>query len=418
LFKQVLECYWKSEISLIASKENSADIAIVGGGLVGLAASLAASRLGHKVCLVAPAMAEADGRTSALLAESIKFLDALNIWDNLSQHAYGLKTMRIIDGTKRLFRAPQTDFNAGEIGLSEFGFNLENTFMAKVLNEALGSETNFKRVESLASGVETGLKDGNGNDIAAVETEDGNKITARIVFASDGRNSVIRKSLGIGERRWQYPQIALVGNFRHTLPHHDTSTEFHMETGPFTLVPLGEGRSSLVCVVDENKAAELKALGKAELDLNLERKMASVLGKVDLEKPLQSFPLSAMIAEHFSKDNCLLGGEAAHVFPPIGAQGLNLGLRDVAAFADLVRENGLTNPAGIAEKYSQMRSRDIHARTYSVDLLNRSLLSNMLPVQMTRSFGLYALGAFGPIRRLMMREGIGPTANGRLNAGS
>jgi len=390
------------------------DIAIAGGGLVGLTASLAALKRGHSVTLIAPDIEEPDGRTSALLAETVIYLKSLGLWSALAENAYPLKIMRIVDGTKRLFRAPQTDFIASEIGLSEFGFNLENRFMAQVLNEALGREKRFRRISAKVTDIEFDQPFNENAMVRQIETDIGEKISAKLIFASDGRNSVIRKRLDISERKWDYPQIALVGNFSHTLPHNDTSTEFHTETGPCTIVPLGKNRSSLVYVVDRPLAEQILALDMDRLNLALEQRMASVPGKITMDGPLKSFLLSSMLAERFSKSNCLLGGEAGHVFPPIGAQGLNLGLRDVAVFDQLVSQVALDQYGEIAKLYQEMRERDVSTRTYSVDVLNRSLLSDFLPVQMTRSLGLYALGSFGPLRQAMMRKGTSPN-DGRIS---
>jgi 2-octaprenyl-6-methoxyphenol hydroxylase len=230
------------------------------------------------------------------------------------------------------------------------------------------------------------------------------------VIGADGRNSPVRESLEIETRQWRYPQIALVGNFNHTLPHHDISTEFHTETGPFTLVPLGTNRSSLVCVVDPAQAERLKAMHKNDLNQLLEERMGSILGKVRLERALRGFPLSGMVAKRFGEGPVMLVGEAAHVFPPIGAQGLNLGLRDIREAIRLVGEGlaGRSALSSLGNTYSRARTTDINTRTASVDLLNRSLLSNLLPVQLARSAGLYTLGSLSPLRRLIMREGVAP----------
>lgn len=383
------------------------DAAIVGSGIVGLSAALGAAQRNLQTVLIAPEKGEPDGKTSALLGESVDILKSLDVGEDIRPISFPLKTMRIIDGTRRLIRAPQTDFTASEIGLEAFGYNIENRLLATVLEQHISRFANIDRQLASLATIETGNISGETGP-ARLTTSDGITITADLVIAADGRNSMVRKSLAIGEHTWKYPQTALVANFAHTLPHHDISTEFHTETGPFALVPLGYNRSSLVCVVDDAGAQKLPALEGDALNLEMERRMHSILGKVSLESRLKGFPLSGMVAKHFSSGPVMLAGEAAHAFPPIGAQGLNLGLRDIKAALDLLSSHGTITSQAIAERYGRMRTGDILSRTASVDLLNRSLLTGFLPVQAGRSLGLYAMNTVGPLRRLMMREGMAP----------
>ncbi len=383
-------------------------VAVIGSGIVGLCAALGSARLDLTTALIAPAKAEPDGKTSALLGESVTILKTLDVWDEAEKVAFPLKTMRIIDGTKRLVRAPQTDFIASEIGQVEFGFNIENKLLGKILATKCDQHSNLTNFKLALENINVCA-----DEPAMLTMGDGSTVSADFIIAADGRNSEVRRALSIGERNWEYPQLALVGNFTHTLPNNDTSTEFHTETGPFTLVPLGKNRSSMVCVVDEKGARDLLSLSKPELNLELEHKMRSILGKISIEADLKSFPLSGMVAKSFSNGPVMLAGEAAHAFPPIGAQGLNLGLRDIKAALELLSTNHAHTPASVGEKYAQMRRADILSRTASVDMLNRSLLSDFLPMQAGRSFGLYALGQVGPLRRLMMREGMAPGSSSK-----
>jgi 2-octaprenyl-6-methoxyphenol hydroxylase len=392
-------------LSTKGDKKLEVEIAVIGGGLAGLSAALAASQSGRKTVLVAPDQPSSDGRTSALLAENIRFLETLGVWQQASDRAAPLRTMRIIDATGRLIRAPQMDFRATEIGLSEFGYNIENKYLSQVLEAALRDAESIVRVDALLDGLDVAQDGGS----AGLSLSNGKQIAADIVLAADGRKSAARTALGIETRDWRYPQVALVGNFSHRLPHHDTSTEFHTQTGPFTLVPLGDRRSSLVCVVDPAQADRFMALPIEKLNLELERRMESVLGEIRVEAELHRFQLSGMIAERFGAGSAALIGEAAHAFPPIGAQGLNLGLRDVKAAIDLIAKHGFRTPSeNFGDAYHRSRIADISTRTASVDLLNRSLLSEFPPVQLVRSFGLRAIGNLGPLRRLFMQEGIDP----------
>src|SRR4029079_1817898 len=193
-------------------------------------------------------------------------------------------------------------------------------------------------------------------------------------------------------------------------------------TGPFTLVPLPGLRSSLVFVVDPTEARALTALPDAELAEELERRSHSMLGKIEIEAERGLFPLVVEIARTFGRHRTVLIGEAAHVMPPIGAQGLNLGLRDAATIAELVvsarRDGGDIGSESLTGRYENMRRADVGSRGIAVDLLNRSLLSDFLPLQSARGLGLYLLDRIGPLRRTMMCEGVAPaTSQPRLMRG-
>jgi 2-octaprenyl-6-methoxyphenol hydroxylase len=243
-----------------------------------------------------------------------------------------------------------------------------------------------------------------------VALADGATLHCRLAIAADGRNSICRAAAGIAMDSRSYPQTALTFTLAHTRPHHDISTEFHTAHGPFTLVPLPGMRSSLVWVAASGEAERLGALTGTALDAEIERRSHSILGKVQVEPGRSAFPMAVATARSFGARRVALVGEAAHLFPPIGAQGLNLGLRDAVSIAeiagDIHRRGGDVGAA--AGVYDRRRRGDITARTVAVDLLNRSLLSDFLAVQGLRGLGLYALDRIGPLRRAAMREGVAP----------
>lgn len=239
---------------------------------------------------------------------------------------------------------------------------------------------------------------------------DATKVGAQLVLAADGRNSLIRTKLGVRVRNWSYPQTAIVLNFDHDRPHDHVSTEFHKPAGPFTTVPVGQSASALVWVDKPEVASRVSDLDPASLNRHLEEMMHSILGKVQASSPAHTFPISAMRAEALGKGRVALLGEAGHVLPPIGAQGFNLAIRDVEAAIDLITGPASTEPAQFGEQYHRARAADVWSRTSAVDWLNRSLISDFLPLQMARNLGLSALGAIGPLRRFAMRKGVAPTS--------
>ena len=209
---------------------------------------------------------------------------------------------------------------------------------------------------------------------------------------------------------------------KHTRPHHDTSTEFHTPSGPFTLVPLPSQRSSVVWVLDPAQADVVREMDDVALAMEIERDSHSILGKITVEPGRGHFPLAIETARRFAQDRIALVGEAAHLIPPIGAQGLNLGLRDAASIAETVvsarRDGGDVGAPDVLARYDALRRADVQSRTVAVDILNRSLLSDFVPVQSARGLGLYLIDRIAPLRRAVLREGTAPaTSQPRLMRG-
>jgi 2-octaprenyl-6-methoxyphenol hydroxylase len=223
---------------------------------------------------------------------------------------------------------------------------------------------------------------------------------------------MLRHSAGIEVRRWSYPQSAVTAILAHDRDHRDSSTEFHTRHGPFTLVPLPGRRSSLVWVTSTEEAQRLAALDDDALARRIERQAQSLLGAMRLDGPRGLVPMSGLSVSRFWAPRLALVGEAAHVFPPIGAQGLNLGFRDVASLRDAVVDaGGERRAAGDEEtlrRYQRGRDLDVRLRTAAVDSLNRTLLTGLLPADFLRGAGLLALSNIGPLRRAVMREGVLP----------
>lgn len=384
-------------------QNNTARILVAGSGPAGLIAALGLARADFSVTLIGPEASTADGRTTALMNPALEFLDGLGLLDTLAAEAAPLKVMRIIDATHRLIRSPVVTFRASEISEERFGLNLPNKALVPALAKAVSEHPAIEWRKSLVASWRLEAVQ------AIAVLADGSEVSAQLAVAADGRMSPAREAAGITTSSRSYPQAALVLNFGHSREHSFTSTEFHTETGPFTQVPLPGNRSSLVWVVAPETAKELAALDDAALSEKIEEKMQSMLGRVKAEPGRQIYPLSAATPKRFGHNRVALVGEAAHVFPPIGAQGLNLSIRDIADLIGIVSKNRADpGSAKAMNTYDLKRHPDILARSSAVNLLNRSLLSDLLPAQIVRSAGLSVLGALPPLRAFFMREGLRP----------
>jgi 2-octaprenyl-6-methoxyphenol hydroxylase len=379
---------------------------VVGGGPAGLTAAIALAAGGISTALIGKRPARPDNRTTALLAGSVTALETLGVWDLCAEQAAPLRVMRIVDDTGRLWRAPEVKFEASEIDLDAFGYNIENRHLVAALEQRARGIAALTLIEDAVSAVEPD------DESARVTLGSAGPMQAALVIGADGRNSLCRRSAGIGVDEREYAQVALTVCLRHARPHCDTSTEFHTPSGPFTLVPLPGLRSSLVWVLDPAKADELVALDDASLGGEIERASHSILGKMEVEPGRGLFPLGVATATRFADRRIALVGEAAHVIPPIGAQGLNMGLRDAATIGELAvaaaRQGDDIGGDDVMTRYDRMRRSDVTSRGLAIDILNRTLLTDFLPIQGLRGLGLYALDRIGPLRRAVMREGVAP----------
>jgi 2-octaprenyl-6-methoxyphenol hydroxylase len=384
------------------------DIAVVGAGPAGLVAGLAAAAAGLKTAVVGPAAPHDDGRTAALLDGSVNLLKRLELWREIAPIAEPLKSIRLVDATGALLRAPEVLFQAAEIGLPVFGYNVPTAG----LTAALDASSRSRLTRIVSKGV---ISFDLGSPIATLETAEGERLSALLVVAADGRGSAARSAAGISVSGWSYPQAAVVTTFAHTRPHFGISTELHRATGPLTVVP-GPGKtSSLVWVETPAEAGRLAALPEDALAHDLNLHLQGLLGELSQFTPRRTYPLSIQRAAAFAKSRVALVGEAAHVIPPIGAQGLNLGFRDAAVLAEIAREassrgEDIGGEAPLA-RYHSLRLADITSRTLAVDLLNRSLLSWIPGIHLARSIGLMALASSPTLRARVMREGVMPSAD-------
>ena len=386
------------------------DVAVVGTGPSGLVAALALAHVGAEVVAIGPAPAPAaravETRTAALLTSSVDLLKALGVWERLARDAAPLKAIRIIDASRSLLRAPDIEFKASELGLAAFGYNIANTALTDALY-ARAQEVLPAVIPVSVTNIEFN------NSLAVLSLGDGTRLSARLVAGADGRRSICRISAGIGVSERRYEQGAIATSFGHSLPHADVSTELHKEKGSITTVPLPDPHaSSLIWVGSSSEIAALMQLDAERFGDALSERLGGLLGALSNVGARTAFPVAGLSADRLAAKRIVLVGEAAHILPPIGAQGLNLGFRDAAALADCVAEalarRGDPGGDDVLEAYMRARRLDIMTRTLGVALMSRALLTSLPPLQAARGIVLHGLKSLPPLRRAVMRVGLAP----------
>jgi 2-octaprenyl-6-methoxyphenol hydroxylase len=393
----------------LSTAETQADILVAGAGAAGLSTAIALAQAGFSVVCVGHVDTRANGRTVALFEASLRFYKALGVWSHFRGRTAPLARITMIDATGARFPVPAVSFAASEIGLSAFGENIENNVLVEGLAGLAAGTPNIVLHEGMIDDISFG------EDAVSATLAGGQCVTAKLAAAADGRTSPARTKAGIGTRTWTYPQIAFTALLSHARPHRNISTEFHTRSGPCTLVPLHPAEnkpncSSLVWLMSPEEAERRRALSNSELAQDIEDQVDSHLGKIEIDGPGGFFPMAGMSANRLVGHRIALIGEAAHIFPPLAAQGLNLSLRDSAALAEVLEDaRALGHDIGAVrtlKAYASARWSDIFIRTNGVDILNRSLLWNLFPVDFLRGAGLFAFSMIGPLRRTLMREGV------------
>ena len=394
-------------------KRITSDIVISGGGVAGLTAAAAFGAAGFNVVIVDPALPVtnaafegADLRTTAFLQPAQSFLDDIGLWGRLAEYATPLQVMRIADVSGEGSSARVTaDFDAADISDKPFGWNLPNWLLRR---EMLARLKELPNVEFHAG---TGFV-----SLLPRETEalvmltGGLQVRAKLVIGADGRHSAVREAADIDVKTHRYGQKAISFAVTHPSPHDNVSTEIHRSGGPFTFVPLpdheGEPCSAVVWMEKGAEVNRLMALSDEEFESEALTRSAALYGSLTLATRRMVWPIISQVASALSAPRTALVAEAAHVVPPIGAQGLNMSLNDIATLLDLAREHDLGSRK-MLDAYQKARHGDIKLRVNGIDALNRASMSNAPFLQDLRVAGIKALHDAAPVRRGLMKLGLG-----------
>ena len=391
------------------------DIVVSGGGIAGMAAAAAFGANGyHVLCLdPAPPVTERDAegsdlRTTAFLQPAQAFLSEIGLWARLEGHAMPLQVMRIVDaGGEDPEPRLTKEFNASDISNLPFGWNLPNWLLRR---EFLAHLEELRTVTFRAGVGTTSLFTREAE--ARVGLSDGSKVRCKLVVAADGRNSPMRKAAGIDVQTTRFGQRALAFAVTHPLPHENVSTEIHRTGGPFTFVPLPdyEGRpcSAVVWMEEGPNAEHLMSLDIEAFEEAMTTRSCSLFGPLKLVSRRTIWPIISQHAERLSGERIALVAEAAHVVPPIGAQGLNMSLKDLGVLLDLSRQAGAEiGNRRMLDAYHQQRIADIRARVTGITVLNRTSMLGSQPLRDLRAQGLDALYTLKPVRKTLMQLGLG-----------
>jgi len=385
-----------------------AEVLVIGGGLVGLTFARALAGAGIETVVVDrddPATLLAagyDGRTSAIAYGSRRVLDALGIWPRLAVNAAPILEIRVSDGASPLF----LHYDHREVGAAPLGHIVENRDIRRALHEGLAG---LAGLTVLAPMTVAGL-DREGARVAA-RLADGRQVVAGLAVGADGRGSPTRRGAGIAVTQWSYAQTGIVCTIDHERPHRGIAHERFLPAGPFAVLPMTGNRSSIVWTERRDLAPAMLALSDADFSAEIARRFGPSLGAIRVAGGRWSYPLSLLHAERYVDRRLALIGDAAHAIHPIAGQGLNLGIRDVAALAEVLvdgRRLGLDiGAADVLARYQRWRRFDSQVMAAATDGLNRLFSNAIPPVRLVRDLGLAAVNALPPLRRLFMRHAMG-----------
>jgi 2-octaprenyl-6-methoxyphenol hydroxylase len=393
--------------------KHDSDVLIAGGGLNGPALALALAQAGLRVTVIdaAPARARADdtfdGRAYALAIASQKLLAAIGVWPAVAQHAQPMMEVKASDGEAGEGGAPFfLHFDSRELDQSPVGYMLEDRYLYRAFLDAMQAAPGITLIQATSVIAQQVVPGG-----ISVTLSDGRALSARLLVGADGRRSGVAERAGIGREGWGYGQTALVAAIDHELPHHGIAHQFFMPSGPLAILPLPGNRSSIVWSETDDNARTIAALSDEDFLAILRPRFGDFLGKISLAGPRFSYPLNLTLARAYAAPRVALIGDAAHGVHPIAGQGLNLGLRDVGALAEIVveamRRGEDIGALDVLERYQGWRRFDSTALALGMDSVNK-LFSNRNPIlRAGRDLGMGLVNAIPALRRGFMRQAAG-----------
>ena len=397
---------------------DDAELVIAGGGLNGMLLAVACAGAGLSTVVVDrqdPAAMTADsfdGRTSAIAYGSRLVFDGIGLWPEIAGDAEPIREIRVADDNSQLFlhydhrELAQSTGNNGTGDNSPLGYIVENRVLRRAL---LTRAATLPSLKLLAPQTVTAMEASDTG--AAVLLGGGGRLRTRLVVAADGKDSPLRQAAGIRTIEWRYEQTSIVTTVAHQRPHGGVAVEHFLPAGPFAILPMIGNRSSIVWTEHAALAPEILALRDEPFAEELRARFGDFLGAVEPIGPRWAYPLALMQAENYAARRLALIGEAAHVIHPIAGQGLNIGIRDIAALAELIvdaRRLGLDigATAGL-ETYQQWRRADALLLAAVTDGLNRLFSNDLAPLAWARGIGLAAVNRLPPLKRLLMRDAMG-----------
>ncbi len=394
--------------SLAKGKTLHTDVLIVGAGFVGGTLACALADGGMKVIAVdhanpnANLRPEFDGRVSAIALAGQRVLDGVGLWAGMADDCAPILDIRVTDKDSPCFLHYDHRDGVGE----PFGYMVENRLFRQVLFGRLGKLKGARLLAPAAVVATERHSDG----VEAV-LKDGRKIKARLLVGADGRASATRQAAAIKLTKWSYHQTAIVCTVAHEKPHDFIAHEHFLPSGPFAILPMMGNRSAIVWTEREDLAPAIMELDEAGFLAELAHRFGDFLGSIELVGQRWAYPLSLQYAETATAQRLVLAGDAAHGMHPIAGQGLNMGLRDVAALAEVLTDAqrlGLdVGGAQVLARYARWRRFDNVLMLAMTDVLNRLFSNDFRPLVLARDCGLAAVNKMPPLKRLFMRQAMG-----------
>ena len=373
------------------------NIAIVGSGIIGMTCALHLSKLNNiQITLYGKFPKHSEFKTTAILKTSFNLLKQIIDINENDATIQKLKKFKIIDQISK--RQKILDFDSSELDIDSFAYNIKDSVLSEKLINQIKKSKNIIHVNEFIRSINTNLQE-------AIIDYDGNKNYHDLVIAADGRNSIIRKQNQLSVERIKYKENILITKITHSKHHKNTSYEIHRNGSLLTSVPIEDNMSAIV-YIDRPETISKKSV--KSLDDYFNELLGSYLGNIETDENHDVFPSETIRVNKLFANRCILIGESAHVIPPIGAQGLNLGLRDIEAIHSLLDKNKNINPGSkiITSKYNHLRWSDIYKRYKSVNLLYQSMMNYNFKNSIIRNLGIISLQKSKMIRNILLHEGM------------